>query len=152
MAAKGFAYKGSMSKTPPSIRQYKPKAGLTVLHVGDLVNLESGLVDLAASDDISFLGVVIAPGPSATAGVRTHLAAIGANDYVQVIIDPDAIYADPNDTTARVTGATLDISGATGAQTLATSSNADVVVVADSSATQPTLFKLSNVNHAIAKV
>ena len=67
-----------------------------------------------------------------------------------MICDEDAVYA-TSDANARVFGATLDIDGATGAQTVAASSNVDVVVVASSTASEPTLVKLSAANHALAK-
>ena len=65
---------------------------------------------------------------------------------IRCITDADAVYA-VDDANARLIGATLDITGATGAMTVTTSSNADVLVVADSSATEATLVRFTPTNH-----
>ena len=54
-----------------------------------------------------------------------------------------------DDANARVLGATLDLSGATGAQAVAASSNKEFVVVAPSSASEETLVRI-NVGKAFA--
>jgi hypothetical protein len=65
-----------------------------------------------------------------------------------VIIDWDAVYSvyDPN---ARAMGDLLDISGATGAQTVTTASNNDVRVVANSTADERTLVMIIQAEHAL---
>jgi hypothetical protein len=66
-------------------------------------------------------------------------------------VDWDAVYA-VTDANARVIGTVLDITGATGAQTLTTDSDHDVIVVANSSATEPTLVMLQVGVHPIMAV
>ena len=147
----GFEYSHRLNGGAPTIRALKPKSGVTALAPGDLVNIETGLADLAATNDTKLAGVVIGPGmKSGDTGV-TDLDSIGANDRIEVIVDADAVYK-VTDANARLVGATLDISGATGAQTVAASSNADLVVVAESTALQPTLVMISQANHVFAGV
>lgn len=102
---------------------------------GDMVNLESGEADLAATGDTNLLGTVIAT-----------VAATDSVTKLQVIVDDDVIYgvADAN---ARVKGATLDIAGATGAQTVAASSNKEFVVHADCTAAEETLVRINVGKH-----
>jgi len=145
----GFSFSHRVSGAAPTVLELKSSD--TALAVGDLVNIESGILDLAVKNDTKLAGAVVAPGRKSDGSGDTDLASIGANDTVMVIVDADAVYkvADAN---ARLYGATLDISGATGAMGVATSSNVDVVVAAPSTAAQPTLVMLSNVNHVTAGV
>lgn len=122
----GFRYRGRMSGGPPTIQDLTFKDTET-LSKGDLANLESGTIDLAATGDTNLLGVIL----------ETQAGTTGVTK-AKVIVDADAIYGvyDPN---ARAKGATLDIAGATGAQTIATSSNKELVVFMDSTAAEETL-------------
>lgn len=86
------------------------------LTIGDMVNLESGEIDLAATSDTALLGAV----QETKAGVDS------TTEYV-VIDEPFAIYA-VWDTTDRAVGAQLDIAGNTGAQGVAASSNNEFIV------------------------
>lgn len=106
---------------------------------GDLINLEAGQADLAATGDTNLLGCAKET-KSGTSGVST----------LPVVTDDDAVYAvtDPN---ARKIGDTLDITGTTGAQTVAASANRDLVVVADSSALQETLVVINRDAHWLTK-
>ncbi len=109
----------------------------TAFHEGDTVELESdGEVDLGAAGDSNFIGVVSETLSGLTAGTS----------IIEVITDPDAIYSvyDPN---ARTVGATLDISGATGAQTVTTSSGKEFVVVETSTATERTRVRFNIGKH-----
>lgn len=130
----GFRYRYRMSGGVPTIQDllYKDTETLTK---GDMVNLESGEIDLAATADTNLLGVVL----ETQAGTDSTTRA-------RVIVDADAVYAvyDPN---ARLKGATLDIAGTTGAQTIAASSNKEFVVVAESSASQETLVRFNVGKH-----
>jgi hypothetical protein len=106
---------------------------------GDLVNLETGEIDLAATADTNLVGVV--------------LATVSATDSVTkipVAIDSDIVYGvdDPN---ARVKGATLDIAGATGAMGVAASSNKELVVHADCTALEETLVRINVGKHHMNK-
>lgn len=102
---------------------------------GDLVNIETGEVDLAATNDDYLAGVAL-----------ETKAGTDSTTRIKVITDEDAVYS-VTDANLRLTGATLDVSGATGAQTVATSSNKDLLVVRESSATEPTLVRINPNKH-----
>ena len=131
----GFRFRGRVSKMPPTIQTLTIKDSET-LTKGDLVTLESGEIDLAATDDSTILGVVL-----------NTAAGTDSTTTYEVIVDADAIYG-VYDASARVKGATLDISGTTGAMTVTTSSNADVTVYAPSSADEETLVMITHGEHA----
>lgn len=102
---------------------------------GDLLNLESGEVDLGATNDTTFIGVAMETKSGTDSTTR-----------IKVITDRDAVYGvyDPN---ARLVGATLDIAGTTGAMTVAASSNVDLIVVAESTADEETLVMIAQGEH-----
>ena len=131
----GFRFRGRVSKMPPTIQTLTIKDTET-LTKGDLVNLDSGEIDLAATNDNALLGVVL-----------NTAAGTDSTTTYEVIVDADAIYG-VYDASARVKGATLDISGTTGAMTVTTSSNADVTVYAPSSADEETLVMITHGEHA----
>jgi len=130
----GFRYRGRKSGGNPTYQDilYKDTETLTR---GDMANLESGEIDLGATGDTNFLGMI----------AETQ-AGVDSTTRARVIVDSDAIYGvyDPN---ARLKGATLDIAGATGAQTIATSSNKEFVVWAESAATEETLVCFNTGKH-----
>jgi hypothetical protein len=70
---------------------------------------------------------------------------------IKVITDWDAVYA-VTDATLRTIGTVLDITGTTGAMQLTTDSDHDVIVVANSTATEPTLVMLQIGVHPIMAV
>lgn len=131
----GFHFRGRVSKMPPTIQLLTIKDSET-LTKGDLVTLEAGEIDLAATDDTTILGVVL-----------NTAAGTDSTTTYEVIVDADAIYGvyDPN---PRVKGATLDISGTTGQMTVASSSNADLTVYAPSAADEETLVMITHGEHA----
>lgn len=131
----GFKYMGRMSGQPDIILRLK-FADTGTLTKGDMIALDDGEAALAATDDSAILGVAL----ETKAGTESETE-------IEVIAAPDAVYAvyDPN---ARAVGATLDLSGATGAQTVAASSNADFVVIAPSTADEWTLVIITQGNHA----
>lgn len=135
----GFRFSHRLSGAPPTIMRLVMKDTET-LTKGDLLNLESGKVDLAATNDSALLGLCL----NTVAGVEDVTE-------VEVIVDADAVYRvyDPN---ARLAGVTLDIAGNTGAQTVAATSNADVVVVAPSTAGEETLVMIVPSSHWLAKL
>jgi hypothetical protein len=102
---------------------------------GDLVNLETGEVDLLATADTNALGVVLETKSGTDSTTR-----------IKCIVDADAVYS-VVDANARLLGATLDVAGTTGAMTVATSSNKNFVA-RESSATEPTLVKFNVGKHA----
>lgn len=130
----GFRFRGRKSGGEATIQHILYKDTET-LSQGDMINLESGYGDLGATADTNFMGVLL----NTQAGT-THVT------KGQVITDVDAIYA-VYDPVARVKGDTLDLSGATGAQTIAASSNKEFVVFADSSATEETLVCFNTGKH-----
>ena len=106
---------------------------------GDLVNLETGEVDLLATGDSNALGVVL-----------ETKAGTDSTTRLKVIIDSDAVYS-VTDNNARLLGAPLDVAGATGAQTVASSSNKEFVCARESSATEPTLVRFNTGKHVFNK-
>lgn len=110
--------------------------GTETLTKGDMVTLDTGEVDLAVTNDTTLLGVV-----------TETKAGTDSTTYIEVIVDPDAVYG-VYDANARLAGATLDIAGTTGAMTVASSSNVDLMVVAESSASEETLVMIAHGEHA----
>lgn len=130
----GFRFMYRLSGGQPTIQKLTFKDTET-LYKGDLVNLESGEIDLAATNDAALVGVVL----KTTSGTDS-------TTQVEVITDADAVYA-VYDANARAIGATLDITGSAGAMGVTTSSNADVQVVADSTADEWTLVMINHGEH-----
>ena len=130
MAANGFDWRYNVSGGRPLILTFAMKDTETLTR-GDLLNGESGEVDLAATGDAALAGIFVGPeNPNdATDGSPGVVAGTDSTTIVKVLVNPDAVYGDANDTSARLAGATLDVSGATGAQTVAASSNTEFVVV-----------------------
>ena len=97
------------------------------------MNLDGNVPTLAATRDVSLLGCVIEPRPED-----------GPN--IAVIADEDAVYgvADPHERTA---GTSLDLAGASGAQTVKTSVNDDFEVIAASTADEETLLRITFGRH-----
>lgn len=132
--SKGFRFRFRKSGAPPTIVDLLCKDTET-LTKGDMANLETGEIDLGATGDTNFLGAIMetASGTDSTTRYR-------------VIVDEDAVYG-VYDANARLKGATLDISGATGAQTVAASSNKEFVVFAESTAAEETLVCFNTGKH-----
>jgi hypothetical protein len=111
------------------------------LTVGDLVNIEAtsniGEADLAVTSDILIAGVVFGaddPDDQVAAGT---IAGTDSTTKIQVITNADMVYSIV-DANARAAGAPLDITGATGSQTLTSASNNEFIVVKNSTATEET--------------
>ena len=119
--------------------------GATVVAVGDLVktDISTGRVVAATTNGVGVtVGVVVGP-----ADHNTDMASLTVNSSeVLVITDADAVYA-ATDANARKNGAPLDMAGTTGAMSVTTDSNTDLMVVAPSTATQETLFKIAPDTH-----
>jgi hypothetical protein len=130
----GFRFAFRISGGGPTVQRLIFKDTETLTR-GDILNLETGEVDLGATADTALLGVAI-----------ETVAGTDSTTSIGVITDSDAVY-EVTDANAREKGATLDLSGATGAQTVATSSNKEFVVYAKSTATQPTLVKFNVGKH-----
>lgn len=130
----GFRYRGRKNGGAPTKQDILCKDNET-LSKGDMANLESGEIDLGAAGDTNFLGMI-----------QETAVGVDSTTRFQVIVDADAIYG-VYDPVARLKGATLDIAGATGAQTIATSSGKEFVVWAESSATEETLVCFNTGKH-----
>ena len=130
MSAYGFEYRYYVCGGRPLILTLLMKDTETLTR-GDMLNVESGEVDLAVTSDAALAGIFGGPEnpDDAVDGKPGTVSGTDSTTLVKVIVNPDAVYADANDTNARLAGATLDISGTTGAQTLAASSNTEFVVV-----------------------
>lgn len=134
-----FYHRYNQSGGRPLILEILTKDTETLTEL-DLLNLESGEVDLGATNDTAFLGGLVSAvlPTSYVSGTPGSISAVDSTTEVRVIVNPDAIYGIV-DANARLMGDTLDISGATGAMTLATNSNADVRIAAPSGANEETL-------------
>lgn len=130
----GFRYRGRKNGGEPTIQDILCKDTET-LTKGDMANLESGEIDLGATADTNFLGMIMETAAGTDSTTR-----------FKVIVDADAIYG-VYDPVARLKGATLDLAGATGAQTIATSSNKEFVVYAESTASEETLVCFNTGKH-----
>jgi hypothetical protein len=148
----GFIWRYNISGGRPLILNFLMKDTETLTQ-GDLLNIEVGEVDLAATNDTDFAGVMVGPEDpdDATAGQPGKVAGTDSTTLVKCIVNPDAVYgvADAN---ARAAGATLDIAGATGAQGVAASANVDVVVVERKrQSSDETRVILSRANHYLTR-
>lgn len=131
----GFKFRYRLSGAAPTIQELAFKDTET-LSKGDLLNLETGEVDLLASEDANGLGVAL-----------ETKAGVDSTTKIRFIADADAVYS-VVDNNARAKGATLDIAGTTGAQSVAASAKKELVVQAPSSATEPTLVRFNVGKHA----
>lgn len=111
-----------------------------VLSVGDMLNLESNEVDLAATNDTDMLGPMggAADPDDNVAGNPGRVSGTTGVTKVRATINPDAVLTAP-DANVRLVGAPLDIVGATGAQAYTGNSNTDFFVMKASAATEDTL-------------
>jgi uncharacterized Zn finger protein len=130
----GFRFRYRLGGGAPTIQELTFKDSET-LTKGDMLNLEAGEVDLGATSDALLVGVAL-----------ETKAGTDSTTTLKVVTDVDAVYG-VYDANARVKGATLDLSGATGAQTVTTSSNKEFVVVEASTASEETLVKFNIGKH-----
>lgn len=135
----GFKIAGRLSGGAPTIVTVKAKDTET-LSFGDVVNVETGEADLGATADTALAGPI----------VSQTVAAVDSTTDIQICIDPDVIL-ETTDNNARLVGATLDLTGATGAQGVTTSSNKEFIVVTASSATAPTRVMFNTGHHLLNK-
>ena len=153
MAANGFEWRYNLSGGRPLILTFLMKDSETLTR-GDMLNIESGEVDLAATGDVALAGIFVGPEnpDDAVDGKPGTVSGTDSTTVVKCLVNPDAVYADGNDTNARLAGATLDISGATGAQTVAASSNTEFVVVERKrQSSDETRLQIASTSHYLAK-
>ncbi|MCK6578108.1 MAG: hypothetical protein L6Q98_08405 [Anaerolineae bacterium] len=134
----GFRYAGKLGNpsAPPTVQRFYFK-DTESLYKGDMVNVESGEVDLAATGDTAIIGIAM-----------ESKAGTDSTTQIDVIVDPDAVYA-VYDANARTVGTLLDLSGSAGAQTVTTSSNGNFVVVANSAADELTQVMITGTAHPL---
>jgi hypothetical protein len=130
----GFTFRYRLSGGQPTVQNLLCKDNET-LTKGDIANLETGELDLGATADANLVGAI-----------QQTASGTDSTTRFEVITDADAVYA-VDDDNARLVGATLDLTGATGAQAVTTSSNKEFVVVAESSATEETLVRINIGKH-----
>lgn len=132
----GFEFRYKQAGGLPTIQQIV--SGTATWKKGDTAILNaSAQAILGVTGSATFLGVVQADYANLTTGT----------DKVDVVTDVDAVYA-VTDNNARNIKATLDVSGASGAQALAASSNKEFVVVSTKNAAgDKTLVKFNLGKH-----
>jgi len=153
MAANGFEWRYNLSGGRPLILTFLMKDTETLTR-GDMLNIESGEVDLAATADVALAGIFVGPEnpDDAVDGKPGTVSGTDSTTVVKCLVNPDAVYADGSDSNARLAGATLDISGATGAQTVAASSNTEFVVVERKrQSSDETRLQIASTSHYLAK-
>jgi len=124
-----FYYRHRLSGNPPYILSFQSTSTETFT-VGDLCTVNSGLLDIADSNASTFAGVFVGATHPADASLTAPgtVASTASSTWLDVIVSPDAVYGIA-DTTARNAGAYLDITGTTGAMTITTDSDHDVLVI-----------------------
>lgn len=130
----GFRFKYRLCGAPPTIQNILSKATGTVTK-DDLMSLDTGELLISATNDTLMVGAC-----------QETKAVTDSTTYIRIITDSDAVY-EVYDANARLIGATLDIAGATGAMTVAASNNVDLIVVANSTAAEPTLVMIAHGEH-----
>ncbi len=134
MQAYGFHFAYRLSGGDPTIQEILAKDTATYTR-GDLVALDAGELDQAATDSSALVGAVV-----------ETVSATDSTTLVKVIVDADAVYA-VYDANARVIGAKLDIDGTAGAMTVKASTNADLTVMQTSTADEPTYVMITHGEH-----
>lgn len=145
----GFRWVANQSGRDTYVMETFTAKDTETLTKGDIMNLETGEVDLGATGDNALVGVLVGaddPDDEAASGAIT---AVNSTTKLKVITNPDAIYS-VEDLNARLVGALLDIAGATGAQGLAASSGNEFVVVKTSTATEETEVMIAPSAHYLA--
>lgn len=152
----GFEWAYNLSGGRPLILTFRA-ADTETLTKGDIMNVESGEVDLAASADTGLAGALVGafdPKDERDSNGDPTPGVIAATDSVtrlKVIVNPDAVYAVDDDNASNA-GASLDLTGATGAQGLAASGDNEFVVVATKEqSTDKTLVMIQPAVHYLAK-
>lgn len=131
-----FKWAYSLDGSDPIIQTFVVKAS-AVLSAGEIVNLESGEVDAGATNDEAFVGIAVEDVDNTVDG-----------HTVRVIINPFGVYQ-VDDANVRTVGDTLDL--ASGGKGVTTASNADLLVVRSSTATEPTYVKIARAYNWLTK-
>lgn len=133
----GFRYRGRMGEAPNPTLQKLVSKNTCTLTKGDLLSLDgvTGEVQLGATNVKTMIGIC-----------NETKECVDSVTRVEVIVDEDAFYA-VYDANARHIGAPLDIAGATGAMTVAADANHDLLVIAESLATEETIVMIQHGAH-----
>jgi uncharacterized protein YbcI len=132
----GFEFRYRTGGGQPTVRGFRAHDG-RALQRGDMLNYENGAVDLGVTGDRALLGAAV----EIVDGARALL--------IRAIVDADAVYA-VDDAHARVADATVDLTGASGAQGVGEAVNDDLAVVASCGAAEQTLVRIADGRHAPA--
>ncbi len=130
----GFEFRYRLSGNTPTFKDLA-FTDVGLLSRGDMLAMTDGKVGLAATGDTTLVG----------AAVET-LDGSASTRFIRAIVDADAVYG-VEDPRIRRKGATLDLAGATGAQTLNASANADFIIDVDSPAVEETLVRFNEGRH-----
>ena len=128
----GFTWAYNLHGGSPIVRD-QTVANTVVLSKNEMVNLETGELTTAVTADTALYGIAAEDCDNTDDGLSCA-----------VIINEDAVYS-VEDNNARLAGATLDI--ATGALGVDGTSNADLIVVEDSTAIERTLVTFNNTHY-----
>jgi hypothetical protein len=124
-----FKWRYNISGGRPLVLSFVMKDTET-LTIGDILTLDTGEIDLGATNDTTFAGLFQGPDDPADSkkGEPGVVEGTDSTTVVRVLVNPDAVYG-VADNNARLAGVNLDISGATGAMTVTTDSNSDFLTV-----------------------
>ena len=144
----GFTWKYNLSGGRPLIQVLLPGTA-EVYTQGDMLSVGSGLTEISATNDTTFLGTfqgALDPAHMSAAGVMTTTS----TTKIKALVNPDAVY-ETADASDRLFGVTLDVAGTTGAMTVGATSNADFTVVEDKRrAADPTRLMITHGEHVFA--
>lgn len=141
-----FDHVFNISGGPPLVEEFLFQDTET-LTKGDLVNINAGEIDLAATDDANLAGAFQGAANPEDEDPAGQVAGTDSVTRGLAIINPDAVYA-VVDANARNAGDPLDLAGATGAMTVAANANTDLTVVRSKrAATDLTLVKIAVNEH-----
>ena len=128
-----FDWVYNLSGGTPTIQTWTVK-DTVVLSKGELGTADTAEVDAAASNDSTLLGACVEASDNTSDG-----------ETVRIIVNPDAVY-EVTDLNARNAGDTLDI--AAGGLSVEASSDVDLIIVENSSATELTRVRIVPEEHA----
>lgn len=142
-----FTWAYNLSGGRPLILEFLTKDTETLTE-GDLLNLETGEVDLAATNDAAFVGVLVGAVNASDyqAANRNKITCVDSTTLVKSVVNEDAVYV-TTDANARLAGVNLDLTGATGAQAVTTDSNHDFLTIVGKGAAEDTLVKFATGEH-----
>lgn len=136
----GFQFRHRLNGGAATVVSFPRRSGIGLMR-GDMLVVADGGVQPGTADAIALLGAAI--------DVATSSGDGGA--VVQVIVDGDALYA-VHDPHARKAGERLELAGASGEQGVTAAPQGQLVVVANSAATQDTVVRIGPDRHHVLAV